>query len=254
MHKEEHSTSLIEEIRRHMEEADTKAKAQQILTKCRDQGLISDWDDGVSEKPKDFASLVVAICKVIPNGNSLEVGVFRGGTSGILIQCAEEEGFHVSIDPFGLPSQSYPEFEGYEDWKHARETLLRLHMLASEYRVNFCHYLMGSVQFADADLLTHPGTLRIVHLDGPHDQKTVLHELRYFRTRIAGPCVFIMDDDNPNKPDVRNALAKASNGMEEILHRVYDTEWGEFGFSAWLHYAPLKESIPVKLLRHARRT
>lgn len=209
--------------------------AKEHLSDCRERGLISDWDVDDCPKPLDFASLTVAISQTIPKGGSVEVGVYRGGTAGLMLQCSSPDSFHVSIDPYGLPAQAYRNrTHGYGDWSPARQTLFELYRLAHEREVNFCHYLMGSAQFVDADLLSHPGGFRIVHLDGPHDFNTVFQELRYFRSRISGPCVFIMDDDNPQSPDVREALSVAGNGMVEIFHQVYEMRWGEFGFSAWL--------------------
>ncbi len=78
----------------------------QLFASCRAVDLVSDWDACI-EKTNDFTRLCVAAGRLLPAGGSVETGVFRGGTAAILLHCASPDSFHVSIDPYGLPSQSY---------------------------------------------------------------------------------------------------------------------------------------------------
>ena len=173
----------------------------------RSLGLYSDWDPCV-EKVIDFGSLIEAAARVLPPGGSIETGVYRGGTSGPLIVCASPDSFHLSIDPFGLPSQSYSELTGdYGAWTEVRKTLARLAELGLERSVTYCHYLMASAEFVSADLLSHhQSSFRIVHLDGAHTKEAVVDELAYFRRRLPGPSLFILDDHDTNFPGVEEAV------------------------------------------------
>jgi hypothetical protein len=64
----------------------------------------------------------------------------------------------------------------------------------------------------------------------------VVEELEYFRRRIAGPALFIMDDHDEHFPGVEEAMRDAGAGMAQVLHRYYDfPNYGVAGFSAWLH-------------------
>ena len=235
--------ALAEEVQRAIAAHSTKKEASAILTRSRELGLISDWDlwmGHVTEKPFDFACLVVAVAHILPPGGSIETGVFRGGTSALLIQCATPETFHVAIDPFGLPSQSCAPTHGYELWAPARTTIARLAALSEHNSVTFRPYVMGAREFIRADLLQHPAPFRIVHLDGEHSNEGVTEELQYFRRKLRGPAVIIIDDHDEHSPGVASALdSPAANGLVPILHRfyLYPTVERPFGFSAWLHPA-----------------
>ncbi|QDU31573.1 hypothetical protein ETAA8_67320 [Anatilimnocola aggregata] len=212
---------------------DVAREASSLLQECRARSLISDWEG--CPKVDDFARLIVATSRVLPAGGSIETGVYQGGTAGPLLCVAAAESFHVSIDPYGLPSQSYV-VQDYGNWPVVRHTLTKLTQLAEERQINFCHYLMDSATFVRADLLTHPGRFRIVHLDGDHSQEAVEMELRYFRRRLTGPALFIMDDHDEHFPGVEAALQTTGQGMVRVLHRRYDfPNYGIAGFSAWIH-------------------
>ncbi len=147
------------------------AVAEQNLEQAKSLGFSSDWA-GIGTKEIDFARLVVAARNVLPEGGSVETGVFQGGTSALLILSCPADSFHVSVDPYGLPTQSYEKRE-CEDWETARRTISRLAGLAAERGVTHCHYFMDSQSFARADLPRHPGRFVIVHLDGPHTEEAV---------------------------------------------------------------------------------
>ena len=205
----------------------------------RSLGLYSDWDPCV-EKVIDFGSLIEAAARVLPSGGSIETGVYRGGTSGPLIVCASPDSFHLSIDPFGLPSQSYSELAGdYGAWTEVRKTLARLAGLGLERSVTYCHYLMASAEFIRADLLSlHQSSFRIVHLDGAHTKEAVVDELAYFRRRLPGPSLFILDDHDTNFPGVEEAVnSPAGAGLVPVVHRFYKFPGlvEACAFSAWLH-------------------
>ena len=66
---------------------------------------------------------------------------------------------------------------------------------------------MASTEFIRADLLSHhQSSFRIVHLDGAHDKEAVVDELTYFRRRLPGPSLFILDDHDANFPGVGEAV------------------------------------------------
>jgi hypothetical protein len=230
--------ALAARLREALDDAAIADTARACLARCRARGLVSDWDEDACPKPLHFATLAAATAATIPAGGTVEVGVYRGGTAGILLMTGAPDRYHVSIDPFGLPEQSYtnPTLP-YGDAGAARATLRALGELAEEQAVTLCHYWMASTRFIEADLLTHPGGFRFVHLDGPHDRDTVAAELRYFRSRIAGPCVFVLDDHDALNPGVAEAVKAAGAGLEPLFHRHYDTRYGRCGFSAWLHWA-----------------
>lgn len=210
-------------------------KAASHLARAEEQGLISDWGRGFP-KTFDFARLIQAAADLLPAGGSIETGVFRGGSSGPLILCASTDSFHVTIDPFGLGSQHY-QIADYRDWGGVRTTLARLAVLAEEQNVTHCHYLTDSLSFIRADLLQHNAPFRIVHLDGDHSEHVVAEELSYFRSKIEGPALFILDDHDDNFPGVEAGLEVAGDGMVMVLHLFYDWPGCKFpcGFSAWLH-------------------
>ena len=172
--------------------------------RARELELTSDWEG----LPKElaFASLVVAARRAWPDGASVAVGVFRGGTSAILMLASRPGSFHVAVDPYGLPGQSYPIPE-YEDWATFRGTARRLFELADDCGITFCHYLMDSLTFVRGDLLQHPGTFNIVHLDGDHSYAVVKAELAYFTGKLASPTLYLLDDDDDddNYPGVAKA-------------------------------------------------
>jgi hypothetical protein len=211
-------------------------EAARRVDSCRRLGLVSDWEP-CPDKVLDFSRLVVSAAQVLPAGGTVETGVFRGGTAGLLLLATTPENFLVAIDPYGLPTQSYPYLaHAYGAWPEARRTMSTLQALGAEQNVTFCHYLMDSQTFAAADHLTHPGTFRIIHLDGDHSKEAVIQELTYFRGRVAGPALIILDDHCEHFPGVEDALQVAGAGMVRVFHRFYEFEnAGQWGFSAWLH-------------------
>jgi hypothetical protein len=229
--------ALSREIADLMCAADLQTEGARNVDTCRRRGLISDWDEDDCQKVPHFAALMIAVRSLIPSGGTVETGVYRGGTSALMMLSSDFDRFHVSVDPFGLQGQAYTDpAHGYGNWPEARRTVFELSKLAYEQGINFCHYWMASVQFVSADLLPQPRHFRAVHLDGPHDVGSVTQELHYFRSRIEGPCVFILDDHDDHFPGVQQALDTAGQGLVPILHRMYDTRYGRCGFSAWLHW------------------
>ena len=236
------SQSSLQDLARRIVDAmcapETVARATRAMELTRSLGLHSDWDPCV-EKVIDFGSLIEAAARVLPSGGSIETGVYRGGTSGPLIVCASPDSFHLSIDPFGLPSQSYSQLAGdYGAWTEVRKTLARLAGLGQEQSVTYCHYLMASAEFIRADLLSlHQSSFRIVHLDGAHDKEAVVDELAYFRRRLPGPSLFILDDHDTNFPGVGEAVnSPAGVGLVPVVHRFYKFPGlvEACAFSAWL--------------------
>ena len=236
--------SMADAILAAMDRSDIARLAELLLAETDRRGLISDWGlspewdwEACPDKVRDFGRVILAAAQVLPPGGSIETGVFRGGTSGPLILCAPPDAFHVTIDPFGLPGQSYEDFEEYSYWPEARSTLLKLTALAHERNVTFCHYMMGAQSFIDADLLQHPGQFRIVHLDGDHSIRAVARELQYFRSKIRGPALFILDDHDDHFPGVQAGLDIAGAGLARVFHKLYPVYSGKAacGFSAWLH-------------------
>jgi hypothetical protein len=224
-----------------MSEPAIVARASQAIQLTRSLGLYSDWDS-CAEKVLDFGSLIEAAASLLPPGGSIETGVYRGGTSGPLILCAAAESFHISIDPFGLPSQSYEALkEEYGAWPEVRKVLARLALLAEERSVTYCHYLMAAADFIRANLLQQPGYFRIVHLDGAHTKEAVNEELVYFRSKLRGPTLFVLDDHDTHFPGVGEAVTSAAGtSLVPVLHRYYAfaTMMQPCGFSAWLHASP----------------
>ena len=229
----------VDELWEAWESSSVLAIAEQNLERANRLGLSSDWA-GIGTKALDFARLVVAARRILPAGGSVETGVFQGGTSALLILSSAPDSFHISIDPYGLPTQSYSK-EEYEDWEMARRTISGLANLAVEKRVTHCHYLMDSQSFVRADLLRHPGRFAILHLDGFHSEGAVREELTYFLERLPGPTVYILDDHDDGCPGVAAGLAGVEHSMRNVFHRYYDTEWGASGFSAWFN--PADDSV-----------
>lgn len=219
------------------------AIADERLARTRELGLRSDWTDFGSTKEADFARLLVATRKVLPPGSSLETGVFGGETSGLLILSCPASSFHVSVDPYGLPSQSYKPKQGggdhwaheYRNWQVARSTGRRLHQLAEECDVTYSHYLASSQKFCKSDLLQHPAPFNLIHLDGDHSYGAVKEELAYFLGKTSPPTVYVMDDHDDHCPGVGRALRERRGELLCLFHRTYDLAGpGVSGFSAWL--------------------
>ena len=226
---------LVEHIRSAMDAPQTRADAECIRRDADRRDLVSDWQAS-PEKMDAFARLVIAAQRVLGPAGTLETGVCRGGTSALLIASAPPEAFHVAIDPFGLPSQSYANRAKYGRWHHVRAALDALTALGNERSVTVLPYVMSSQTFVAADLLTLEGPIRIVHLDGDHSADAVAMELEYFRSRVAHPALFILDDHDEHFPGVEEGLARAGRGMLRILHEHYDFPgYGVAGFSAWLN-------------------
>ena len=229
--------TLSDEFKSLAQSSEVAEAANAVIASCRAIDLISDWD-ACAEKTNDFAKLCVAAARLLPAGGSVETGVFRGGTAGVLLNCASPDSFHVSIDPYGLPSQSYDDMrEEYGQWSEVRRTMTRLARLAESREVTFAHYLMAAGDFIRADHLQHPGRFRIVHLDGDHSRAAVAEELAYFRRRIPGPALFILDDHDDHFPGVEEGLRDEGAGLVPIFRGLYDFPgtYGLAGFSAWLH-------------------
>jgi hypothetical protein len=231
---------LISQLLVAFESPSVASEAQKKLSLAKSKGLRSDWEG--SEKEFDFARLCVSIGKVLPAGGSVETGVLRGGTSALLVLTCPPESFHVSIDPYGLATQSY-EGLGYKDWGVMRSTVRALAELADTCAVTYCHYLTDSMTFIAANLLQHPGAFRVVHLDGDHTYEAVRAELDYFTTRLSGPTVFILDDHDDNFPGVGRAVAEFPK-LEPLIHRTYDfPPYGVCGFSGWFHSGGSREGV-----------
>lgn len=229
--------TLSDALKALAESPDIVAAADAMLASCRAIDLVSDWD-ACAQKVKDFTRICIAASRLLPPGGAVETGVFRGGTAAILLHCASPQSFHVSIDPYGMPSQSYDDMrEEYGKWPEMRRTMTRLSELAEAREVTFCHYLMSASDFIRADHLQHPARFRIVHLDGDHSRAAVAEELAYFRRRVRGPALFILDDHDDHFPGVAEGLRDAGGGLVPIFHRLYDFpgDYGVAGFSAWLH-------------------
>lgn len=96
----------VDQLLEAWESSSVVAAAEQNLERANSLGLSSDWA-GIGAKEMDFARLVAAARNVLPEGGSVETGVFQGGTSALLILSCPPDSFHVSIDPYGLPTQSY---------------------------------------------------------------------------------------------------------------------------------------------------
>jgi hypothetical protein len=229
--------ACAERIRAAMHAGGIGERARCLREDAAALGLVSDWEAS-PEKMDAFTRLVIAVQDTLGAGSTLETGVCRGGTSALLLGSAPEEAFHIAIDPFGLPSQSYANRAKYGRWRHVRATLAALTQLGRARAVTVLPYVMSSQAFIAADLLEHQASIRIVHLDGDHSADAVAAELAYFRARIAGPAVFILDDHDEHFPGVEQGLARAGAGMERVLHERYDFPgYGSAGFSAWLHGA-----------------
>ena len=228
---------LVDRIRAAMQLPETHARAERSRCDARNRGLVSDWEAS-PEKMDAFARLVIAAQDTLGPGGTLETGVCRGGTSALLVGCAPAEAFHIAIDPFGLPSQSYANRRKYGRWPHVRAALAALAELGRERSVTVLPYVMSSQAFIAANLLQHEDPIRIVHLDGDHSADAVALELRYFRSKVASPALFILDDHDEHFPGVEQGLARAGEGLSRILHERYDFPgYGIAGFSAWLHGA-----------------
>jgi hypothetical protein len=213
-----------------LEEPNVEGRAASALARARAAGLRSDWEGCAKEL--DFGRLVFAARKVLGAGSSVETGVFEGGTSALLILSATPETFHVSVDPYGLPGQSYP-LEEYRRWESFRKTTRRLAELADDCGVTYAHYLTDSRSFVEADLLP-PASFNIVHLDGDHGYETVGAELSYFGRKLVPPVLFILDDHDDHYPGVGQALGDFPD-LERVFHRMYDfPNYGWAGFSAWV--------------------
>jgi hypothetical protein len=226
---------LAERIRAALRSPEVGAGAERIRHDAQERGLVSDWE-GSPEKVDTFARLVIAAQSILGPGSTLETGVCKGGTSALLIACAPQEAFHIAIDPFGLPSQSYANRAKYGRWRQVRDTLFALTQLGRESGVTVLPYVMSSQAFIGANLLQHEGPIRIVHLDGDHSADAVTQELRYFRSRVTSPALFILDDHDAHFPGVEEGLQRAGQGLISVLHERYDFPgYGEAGFSAWLH-------------------
>jgi hypothetical protein len=229
---------LVDRIRAAMQLSATHARSERMRREAVERGLISDWEAS-PQKMDAFTRLVIAAQDVLGPGGTLETGVCRGGTSALLVSSAPPEAFHVAIDPFGLPSQSYANRVKYGRWPHVRATLAALADLGRERSVTVLPYVMSSQAFIAADLFQHEDPIRVVHLDGDHSADAVALELRYFRAKIASPALFILDDHDEHFPGVDQGLAREGQGMVRILHERYDFPgYGIAGFSAWLHGAP----------------
>lgn len=226
--------TLLRKVMASFTSAEDQAEAEQHIALCKSLGLVSDWS-AVPAKERDFARLVLAVRKHFPPGGTIETGVYRGGTSGLLLLTCAPEAFHVTIDPYGLPTQSY-ELPEYVEWPTARATQRTLHQLAESRQVTYCHYLMGSQTFVSSDLLQHQGRFNIVHLDGDHSYAAVEAELEYFKRKLSGPTVFIMDDHDDHFPEVEQVLQRYAHDMTLLLHHLYDfPNYGQAGFSAWFY-------------------
>ncbi len=93
--------TLLQKIMASLTSTEHLAEAETYVALCKSLGLVSDWSS-VPAKERDFASLVLAIQQHFPPGGTIETGVYRGGTSGLLLLTCAPEAFHVTIDPYGI--------------------------------------------------------------------------------------------------------------------------------------------------------
>lgn len=225
------------------------AQAESRLELARSRGLISDWADAKTSRDFDFARLTVAVQRLFPPGGSIETGVFKGGTSGLLIQACAPGTFHVGVDPYGLPTQSY-KIDQYYDWAMARQTERELAALADDWDVTYCHYYMDSRTFCRSDLLKHGCHFNVVHLDGDHSYRSVRDELSYFLSKLGAPVVYILDDHDNHFPGVERGLLRFRHRLEPLFHNLFDFPgYGIAGVSAWLDVGVSRDNASRSVAR-----
>ena len=216
----------------YLDSARIEKESLEILKYVSSLGFHSDWSNKTS-KTLDFTKLVMSVKHIFPPGGTIEVGVYAGGTSSILMYACCKDCFHISIDPYGLLKKFNEETCNF---KTVRATLRKLSILAEKLAVTHTHFMLDSHVFVKSDLLFPRERYNIVHLDGDHSYKSVSDELNYFIKKINNPVVLIFDDHDEHYPGVDKAIKEKSSNLKKIFHKKYQHEnYGIAGFSAFLY-------------------
>ena len=142
-------------------------------------------------------------------GMTCEIGVRRGGGSRTIIDCLiannDLNRHHICIDPYGNIDYMAGDFVTKYDYDNSmrNDCLMNIYQYTHGLPVHLHFFVLEDTEFFNRyydgvpvydeykQLLTK---YALVHLDGPHDFRSVLNEFNFFKTRCEKGAVIIFDD------------------------------------------------------------
>jgi len=140
-------------------------------------------------------------------GDKVEIGCWAGKSSSILLQCAVNQGSHVTlIDPFvWMEGGAIPAFKRNIEDKFQYYWNWRVYKMRSAMAVQ---YVCGPIS--------------LLHIDGDHTHAGITNDcLLYLPMLRSGGVVCAHDYGNPAYPDIVTVLDEYTKGWEDL--GVYNT-------------------------------
>jgi len=144
-------------------------------------------------------------------GDILEIGCFHGRSSAVLASCLEKNERLTLVDAFDLMT-----FENYQN----PPTVEKFSSNFQKIMKNLDFSKIKIIKTLSKNLvLEKKENFRFIHIDGAHDEETVLHDLKLVHPTLKVKGLLVLDDyHHPDFPGV----AKATDQFLKIYEKKYN--------------------------------
>jgi len=162
-------------------------------------------------------------------GDILEIGVFRGKFAVLLAAALRPTEDLYLVDLFAPlpPGQDTGSINNERDLRHwAQHPAYSEDQLLSKFKTVLDSSTMEHIRLVKCDSIAMPltGSFRVIHVDGNHAFKTVLHDLLFsFAHVVVGGTVIVDDWCHTGWPQVGLALEAAMQSRSDMVVTATDT-------------------------------
>ena len=149
--------------------------------------------------------------KKIKNVDALicEIGTRRGGSTKYIIDAVSNPNFvhnMICIDPYGnIEYCATEEYRGRLDYTNdmKNECMVNLYKYVQGKNINLMFYNLEDIEFFDKFAYGVPVYIEnkrlldkysLVFFDGPHDIRSIMNEIEFFKDKVIKGSVYIFDD------------------------------------------------------------